>query len=62
MWVNCKPVDVEIDDDNTRIFRVFEMRIGVGEFDHRIFHRCLSSSEKGLKNSGLNGDSCSQFS
>ena len=34
MGVDDKPVDVEIDDDNTRI--VFEMRIGMNEFDHRI--------------------------
>ena len=37
MWVDYKPVDVEIDDDNTRIFHVFEMRIGMNEFGHRIF-------------------------
>ena len=24
-------------DDNTRTFHVFEMRIGMNEFDHRIF-------------------------
>ena len=29
----------------------------MSEFDHRNFYRCLSSSEKGLRNSGLNGDS-----
>ena len=28
-----KPVDVEIDDDNTGIFHVFEMRLGINEFD-----------------------------
>ena len=27
------------------------------EFDHRILYRCLSSSEKDPKNSGLNEDS-----
>ena len=26
-WVDYKPVDVEIDDDNTGIFHVFEMRM-----------------------------------
>ena len=31
MWVDYKPVDVEIDDDNTGIFHVFEMRIGRNE-------------------------------
>ena len=34
MRVCYKPVHVEIDDDNTRIFHVFEMRIGMNEFDH----------------------------
>ena len=29
MWVDYEPVDVEIDDDNTRIFHVFEMRVGM---------------------------------
>ena len=29
MWVNYKPVDVEIYDDNTGIFHVFE---GMNEF------------------------------
>jgi len=32
MWVNYKPVDVEIDDDNTGIFHVFELQIGMNEF------------------------------
>ena len=36
MWVDYKPVDVEIDDDKTGIFLVFEMRIRMNEFDHRI--------------------------
>ena len=31
MWVN-----VEIDEDNTRVFHVFEMWIGKNEFDHGI--------------------------
>ena len=31
MWVDYQPVDVEIDDDNTRIL-VFEMCIGMNEF------------------------------
>ena len=44
-------------NDNTGIFHLFELRIGMNEFDHRSFYRCLSSSKKGLKNSGLNGDS-----
>ena len=49
MWVDYKPVDVEIDDDNTGIFHVFEMRIGMNEFDHRILallSRCCLSSAK----------------
>ena len=40
-------------DDNTGTFHVFELRIGMNEFDYR----SLSSSEEGLKNPGLNGDS-----
>ena len=36
MWVDYKPVDVEIADDKTGIFLVFEMRIRMNEFDHRI--------------------------
>ena len=36
MWVNYKPVDVEIDDDNTGIFHIFEMQIGMNEFDYPI--------------------------
>ena len=42
MWVDYKPVDVEV-DDNTRIFHVFELRIEMNEFDHRsyfFFYRC----------------------
>ena len=35
MWVDYEPVDVEIDGDNTGIFHVlFEMWIGMIEFDH----------------------------
>ena len=33
MWVDYKPVDVEIDDDKTGIIHVFELRIGMNEFD-----------------------------
>ena len=33
MWVNYKPVDVDIDGDKG-IFHVFEMQIGMNEF-HR---------------------------
>ena len=29
MWVDYKPVDVEIDDDNTGMY--FEMRIGMND-------------------------------
>ena len=36
---------------------VFEMRSGMNECDHHIFQLCLSRSEKGPKNSGLNCDS-----
>lgn len=31
-----------LDNDNTGIFHVFELRIGKNEFDHRSFYRCLS--------------------
>ena len=34
MWVNYKPVDMDIDDDNKGIFHVFEMQIGMNEFHH----------------------------
>ena len=50
-WVDYKLVDLETNDRNTGIFNVYETRIGMNEFDHRIFKRCLSSSEKGLRNS-----------
>ena len=46
-----------MDDDNTGIFHAFEVRIGMNEFDYRSFYRCSSSSEKGLNNSGLSGES-----
>ena len=32
MWVDYKPVDVEIDNHNTGIFHVFELRIGISQF------------------------------
>ena len=39
MGVDYKPVYAEIDnDDNTEIFHVFEMRIGMNDFD-RALHR-----------------------
>ena len=31
------------------IFHIFEMQIGIIEFDHRILELLISSSEKGLK-------------
>ena len=31
MWVDYKPVDVGIDDNNTGIFHLFEMRTGKNE-------------------------------
>ena len=37
MGVDYKPVDIEIDDHNTIIFYVFEMQIGMNEFDQGIF-------------------------
>ena len=36
MWVDYEPVNMEIDDDNLRIFHVFEMQIEMNEFYHRI--------------------------
>ena len=47
---------MEIDDDKTGIFHVFELRIGMNEFDHRNFYRCLSR-EKDL-NRDSNPDLC----
>ena len=38
MWVDCNPVDVEIDDVNTKSFLVFEMWIGMNEF-----YQCILS-------------------
>ena len=32
-----QPVDVEIDDDDTGMFHVYEMWIGMNEFDRGIF-------------------------
>ena len=29
MWVHHKPVDVEVDEDNARIFHVFELWIAI---------------------------------
>ena len=46
MWVNYNPVDVEIDDDNTRTSHVFEMRIGMNEFDHLILALLKQEREK----------------
>ena len=43
MWVDYQLVDVEIDDDNTGSFHVFELRIGMSEFYHRSFYRCLKA-------------------
>ena len=37
MWVDYKPIDVEIGDYDTGIFHVFELRIGMNEFDHHSF-------------------------
>ena len=36
MWVDHRPFVVEIDADNTTIFHVFQMWIGLNEFDHGI--------------------------
>ena len=50
MWGDSKLVDLEIDDSNTAIHHVFEMRRGMNEFDHRSFfsfylpHRMASGS------------------
>ena len=51
MWVdyNYKPVDVEIDDDNTGIFHVFGMRIGMNEFHHRILALLKQQRERSEK-------------
>ena len=36
-WGDYKPVEVEIDDDNTGIFHAIELQIGINEFDHCSF-------------------------
>ena len=33
MWVSYKPIDVELDDDNTEIFHLFKMQIAMNESD-----------------------------
>ena len=45
-------------DENTGIVLALELRIGMNENDHRSYlSLVISSSEKGQKNSDLNGDS-----
>ena len=48
---NLSPIKwFDIDDVNARICLVFEIEIGMNEFNHRIyFYRYFSSSGKGLK-------------
>ena len=59
IWVDYKPVNVEIDDDNTGIVRVFEIRIGMNEFDHRMmiffFLVLFNQQRQRPENSGLKG-------
>ena len=45
MWGDSKLVDVEIDDNNTGIHHVFEMRRGMNEFDHRSFFSFIYHTE-----------------
>jgi len=35
-WEEWHPLDVEIDDDSTGIFHVFEMQIRINDIDHHI--------------------------
>ena len=42
-WVDDQPVDVEIDYDNSGTLYVFELRIGMNEFDHRCFFSKMAS-------------------
>ena len=56
MWIDYKPVDMEIDVGNTGNFHVFEMRI-LNLNLIITFFRCLSSSEKG-QNGDSNPDLC----
>ena len=51
MWVDYKPVDVVIDDDNTGIFHVLELRIGMNEFNHRSFLSLLKQQRERTANS-----------
>ena len=55
-WPDYKPVDVEIDDDNTGISLVLELRIGMNEFDQPI---CIAL-HRHRRGSGSN--SCSGLS
>ena len=63
-WVDCKSVDVEIVDDNGRIFHVFQMRIGMNEFDHRILALLKAAMIKmySLNRKSLQYDRCCEFS
>ena len=44
-----------LDDDNTRIFHVFEMQIGMNEFDYGTLVLLKQQRER-PENSGLSGD------
>ena len=67
-WVDDQPVDVEIDYDNSGTLHVFELRIGMNEFDHRnFFPRWRHSSTGGAvhqhrRGLGLNSRSGARFS
>ena len=52
-WVDYKPVYVEIDDDNTGLFHVFEIRILNYQDPHFKYQCCLTNEREcfiGLKN------------
>ena len=53
MWVDYKPIDVEIVDDNTAIFHIFELWIGINKSDSRSFfnsYRSTSAIKMALRN------------
>ena len=45
-WVDYKPVYVEIDDDNTGIFHVFEIRVLNYQDPHFKYECCLTNERE----------------
>ena len=54
------PTNGFLDDDNTRMFHVFEMRIGINEFNHCIL--AMHRHHRGQGSNPRSGLSCSSLS